>query len=233
MQRRISNKMVVVLGVLVFWSACSKPTEVLYKKYHEQVSSVGDINDEMVRKYIKTYRNLRKFGISFEQYLADNPEASTKAYTDMEKIIKEGGFKDFPEFVKVNAKIAWAWNMAQARIGMRKQEGLQKWAHKELDSGMQMIVDNLNDPNVPEETKVELRKTLAELQSGKEELAETYTKNLKWANWAMKFTLPLTNEKDIEVILRHESELMEVFTGLSKEQLDQINDHTMKHLGIE
>ncbi|MCB1173495.1 MAG: hypothetical protein KDK39_08025 [Leptospiraceae bacterium] len=229
----ISGTTILFGLTLIGLPGCGDPREKLYDMYHEQVSSVGDLNDEMVVKYVRTYRKLREFGIKFEEYIGNNPEKSQQAYQDIEKIIKSGGFADFAEFVKVNAKIAWAWNMSQARIGMDKQQKLQDWGQHTMDQGIKTIQEQINDPDVPEETKESLRETLRELQAGKQELGDTYAKNLKWANWAMEMTKPLTNDQDMAVIMRHEKELMEVFTGLSAEQLDAINDHTMQMLEIK
>ena len=113
---------------------------------------------------------------------------------------------------------------------MRQQKNLQGWAQKEMDKGLAEIQKHINDPDVPEETKKELRETLKKLQSGKKELKDSYKHNKKWADWAMKLTRPLTNKKDIQVILRHQNELMEVFTGLSREQLEQIQENSMRLL---
>ncbi|MEM7180889.1 MAG: hypothetical protein AAF518_08245 [Spirochaetota bacterium] len=226
-------RLVLIFIFLFTFSTCGDPSEKLYEMYHKQVSSVGDITDEMVVKYVLTYRNLRKFGIEFEKYLANDPKKSGEVYKDMEKIIIEGGFTDFLEFAKTNAKIAWAWNLAQARSGMKNQAKLQDWSQNTMQESIAMLQKELANPDVPESTKQELRNTMQQLQGKQKQLADNYQKNLKWANWAVKMTLPLTNEKDIAVILRHEKELLEVFTGLSAEQLDQINENTMEVLKIK
>jgi hypothetical protein len=78
----------IVFLVFLFVLFCDDPRQKLYDQYHANVSQVGDITDEMVLKYIKTYRNLKTFGISFEQYIGENPEKSSRAYSDIEKIIQ-------------------------------------------------------------------------------------------------------------------------------------------------
>lgn len=223
----------ILLIFLLHLSYCGDSHKKIYEMYHKQVSSIGNLDDEMVVKYIQTYRNLRTFGIEFTNYIKQNPKEKQQIFSKIETIIRDGGFTDFSEFVKVNAKIAWAWNMAQARIGLEKQQNLQDWGQKSLAEGEQMIEEQLANPNVPEESKKELRKSLQQLRENKQNLKNTYQKNLKWANWAMEMTMPLTNEQDMEVILRHEKELMEVFTGLNAQQLDQINEHSMKMLGVQ
>ena len=211
-------------------AACGDPVDKLYRTYQKQVSSVGDIDDTMVVKYARTVRLLRTEGIEFQQRLAQDPEAQREGFDRVERAIRKGGFKDYAQFVKVNAKIAWAWNLAQARLGMDKQKNLNRWAQDTTDAGVRQIDDALADPNVPESTKADLRKTRADLLAQKGTIADTWDKNKKWADWATKLTIPLTNEKDIAVVLRHQTELMEAFTGLSKEQLDAIQDHSLKQL---
>lgn len=230
--RTVLLALTIAFGFLTLTFACGDPREKLYQTYHERVSSVGDLDDDMIARYVKTMRLLRKTGISFEEHLAKDPDPQ-KGFERIERAIKEGGFKDYAEFVKVNAKVAWAWNMAQAKSGMHKQKKLNEWAGNETDRGIQQIDQALANPNVPEETKRELRQTRAALVEQKKQISDTWNKNKRWADWAMKTVEPLTNDRDTKVILRNERALMEVFTGLSREQLDQIQEHSMKHLGIE
>lgn len=218
---------------IVLLAGCGDPVEKLYRKYHEQVSSVGDINDDMVRKYARTIRLLRAEGVNFQQSLAEDPRGQKEGFARIERAIQKGGFKDYPEFVRVNAKIAWAWNLAQARIGMEQQKNLNKWAQGATDEGIRKIDETLADPEVPESAKVELRKTREQLVKQKGVIAENWQKNKKWADWAMNFTIPLTNEKDIAVVIRNKDELMQAFTGLSKAQLEAIQEHSLKQLQLD
>lgn len=226
-------RIILILILVLVGCGIGNPQEKLFAMYHKQVSSVGDITDEMVGKYIKTYGALRKNGHNYLDFLARGGAGGEAGFNKFEADIKKGGFKDYAEFVKVNAKIAWAWNMAQASRGLEKQKDLQKWGQSGLDAGIAEIQKHINDPNVPEETKKGLRKQIEELRKGKKKLKNAFDKNMKWADWAMNFVKPLTNDKDIKVIIRHEKELMQVFTGLSKKQLDQIQEQSMKQLKIQ
>ena len=94
-------------------TGCGDSLEKLYQTYHDQVASVGDIDDRMVKKYIKTYRELRKHGLNLSRSLAGkdgelNEADLLESYKKIETLIKAGGFEDYAEFIKVNAKIAWA-----------------------------------------------------------------------------------------------------------------------------
>ena len=233
MKRTIQSKIVAItiLGCIVI--ACGNPKEELFKKYHEIVSSVGPLDDATVVKYVKTMRILRARGIQFEQWLKDHPEGGQEGFDHIEGATKEGGFPDFATFVKVNAKVAWAWNMAQAEIGMERQKNLNQWAQDSTDQGIALIDEQLRDPSIPEETKAELRKTREQLAAQKETIKNTWDDNKKWADWAMETVGPLTNDEEVAVVKRHESELMEVFTGLSKEELDAIHEYSMPQLNLK
>ena len=66
--------------------------------YHERVSTVGELNDEMVIKYIKTYRILRRNGRDYLEFIRQNPgdSAGQKAgYQNIVNDIKKGGFENY------------------------------------------------------------------------------------------------------------------------------------------
>lgn len=78
-----------------------------------------------------------------------------------------------------------------------------------------MIVDQINNPDVPEEVKVELRKNL-------ETLRANWKKNEPWADYALKIISNLTSDKDRALIMRYEKELLELFAGISMPEVPQM-----------
>ena len=64
MKYRIFSILLSLLSVTLL--QCGNPTEALYKKYHSVVSSVGELDDAKMEKYIKTMRILRQEGIQFQ-----------------------------------------------------------------------------------------------------------------------------------------------------------------------
>jgi hypothetical protein len=204
----------IIIILFTFFGNC-KPDfwkEKIYDNYKETVSSVGDLTDEQVLKYIKVVRELHKLGPSLPEKIADHegdPGMGNAVFTEIEKEIKDGGFKDYTEFVKVNAKVAWAWNVSQGEKGIQDFKTMK-------DIGVEKLNEALANPNIPEETKVELRKTLAETEAN-------WAKNKKYADMTLTFVKPFTNENDLAVIKRHYKELMEGFTGRSLEELNQID----------
>ena len=96
----------------------------------------------------------------------------------------------------------------------------------------------LEDPDLSAEMRAEIKKQIAiaeEEMAGQkkeitEELEKEYTENLKWAEIAVNYVTPLTSNEDMAVIMRHEKELMEVFTGLSAETLEQVQSASLSQL---
>lgn len=183
----------------------------IYDKYRETVQG-EELTDESVVKYIKTVKALHKFGQNLPQNIAEtkgDPVTGIEGYSQIESIIKENGFDSFAQFVKINAKVAWAWNVAQGDIGIQKYQSLK-------DAGTEQLQSAINNPDVPEETKVELRKSLAEIEA-------SWQHNKKYADMTLNFVRPLTNEKDMEIIKKHQKELMEAYTGRPIEELVDID----------
>ena len=206
---------IAIILILIFTSTYCKLDfwkKKIYDNYKETVSSVGDLNDETVLKYIKVVRELHKLGPSIPEKIAGregDPEVGEEVFSQIEKIIKDGGFKDYTEFVKVNAKVAWAWNVSQGEKGIQDFQTMK-------DIGVSKIKEALANPNIPEETKVELRKTLAKTESN-------WEKNKYYADMTLNFVKPFTNKSDLDVINRHYKDLMEGFTGRTLEELNIID----------
>lgn len=207
----------------------------LYALYRKQVASVGQLDDAMVERYIEAYKALRKVGVDLPRQLAKPGAAAQWAKGGngkLEGAVKGAGFASLADFVKVNAKIAWAFILAQGQLGLSQQDKLQKWGQRQLGAGQKQVLDALKDPRTPESTKRELRKTLAELRANQRKSARVYAKNRKWAGVAMKWIGPLTNRHDVEVIERHEAELRAIFMGLTPTQLEAVKQATLKQLEL-
>ncbi|MBL8992318.1 MAG: hypothetical protein JNM63_03205, partial [Spirochaetia bacterium] len=114
--------------------------------------------------------------------------------------VKEAGFSGYPEFIKVNGAVAFAFSQYQATRFMGEMSEMQ-------DAGIKQIDEQLADPSVPEETKAELRKN-------REKLIESYQKNKGWADKVMGLMNKLSDQNAIEVVKRYSSELEKAFTGL-------------------
>ncbi|TGN17193.1 hypothetical protein [Leptospira idonii] len=193
------------LSTLLVFSQCGK----LYEIYDQNVSGV-ELNDDVIRKYVTAVKALHKLGPDIPKKIAEkNDPTGLAMFAEIESVIQQAGFKDYAEFVKVNAKVAWAWNVSQGELGIQKFKTMK-------DQGLIDLEEALNNPNVPEETKIELRKT-------KDRIINDWAANKKYADIAMKIVKPLTNEHDLEIIKRNQKELMEAYTGISQAKLKEID----------
>lgn len=208
--------------------------EKIYEMYHEQVESVGELTDEMVENYVNAYRDLKSNGINYLDFMESNKdklETENDAFNQVEGTLKNYSFADYGEFVKVNAKIAWAWNISQGQIGLMRFERLHDNSQAMIvEQGIEPIQELLNDPEIPEDVKADLRVQLEELKAMSAELSDTYSENLEIAEVVMGYVTPLTNEHDMEIIMRHEMELMEVFSGLTQSQLEAVQQNSLYQL---
>ena len=183
----------------------------------------GTITDEQVENYLKAYKMLREKAPDILQGINENSnqtKADKKGYNTIEGIIKESGIESYAEFVRLNAKIGSVFSILQANRGMNQQANLQESGQDMFNDSYRFIEEQLDDPEVPEETKVELRKTMEELKKDSKELKETYESNKVIADWVMdkanKISGLLVNEADIKVIQAHEEEIFEAYTGFPR-----------------
>lgn len=161
-----------------------------------------DLTETLVTNYIATYKELRaNIPKGLESINEQGMNISTDGFNVINDIIKKNGFKDYFEFVRVNAKIAWAFNLASGEIGMNSFQNLK-------NEGIQSIDEQLNDPNVPNEVKEELKKTKAKIQ-------EDWENNKKWADVSLSLVRKLTNENDIKIIKKYYKELQEAYVGIT------------------
>ncbi len=212
-------------------------TENLYKQYHDIVSDVGDLNDQKIKNYICAYRTLKEKSIDnsdyFKTVIKVRGEISElmNIYPNIDNDLKKCNINNMIDFIKLNAKVAWAWNIYQGQKGLDIYINFQDKVSKNIQNQMEQALKN---PNLTEEQKKQLQKQWEEsLQKVKDENKEQMEKNKRWAEWTLNLVKPLTNDKDIEVIKKHEQELLEVFTGLSSEQLSEIQKYQADLLGIK
>ena len=246
MKKLLLYLMLIYLASMFMGCSDDLSLQKIYEMYHQQVESVGSITDDMVVKYVNTYRQFKKNGVDYLNFIQESKDgqetAGEDAFQMIEQDIKTSGFADYAEFVKVNAKIAWAWNISQGQLALVKFSKLKDWAVDLTENVHNTALEEwyimLEDPDLPPEMRAEIEAQLAiaeqEMAEQKQEISDTlneeYDENMKWAEITMEYITPLTNKEDMAVIMRHEQELMEVFTGLNAEQLKEIQNATLFQL---
>lgn len=192
-------------------SFCGEAKDKIQGAYNKTVSGV-EVTDENVVKYVAAVKALRELGPDIPKKLAEREEkikTGMEIYSQIDETVKKAGFKGAPEFMKLNAKIAWAWNVSQGETGMQKMETVK-------DEGLAKMDAAINNPATPESAREELKKA-------KEVISQNWEKNRKYAEMTLKFIRPFTSEKDLEVIKKHQKELMEAYSGLSLKKLNEID----------
>jgi hypothetical protein len=204
----------------------SQPKQIA--DYQKQVASIGPLTDELVVKYIRAQKKLKEQGADFLTYASAGK--GKDGLQKFEGIVQAAGFTDYAQFLKVNARIAWAFGMSQGTGGIQSFDKQYDDGMKQFDEGIAQLDTQIADPEVPEESKKELRTARSQLVAAKAKVSKDFQKNKKYAKVAMDKLAPLTNKEDTEVVMRYQNELMEVFTGLSPAQMQKIQDTSARDL---
>lgn len=158
------------------------------------------LTDQQVVMYLKAYQNLRQAAPQLAKDIQkdlEGPKPGMPGFAQFEKAVKDAGFKDYPEFVRVNAAIAWAFSQGQGKAFMGEMSDAHRKAYAELDA-------KLKDPNVPAPVK-------AQLKVAREQIEANYAQNKGWADLSMKVTSQLTDKESIAVVMKHRKELEAAF----------------------
>ena len=197
----------------------------------------GTLTDKDIVQYTEVYKKLREKAPTILEEINKDPNNSQLAiekFSNFEEIIKNGGFEGYPQFVYMNAKIGSIFSLIQATKSMNSFEELNESSNKMLRQGIEIIDEQLADPDVPEETKAELRVTKTELLSGQDELNENWEKNSKIANFvlekATKIAGLIVSQEDVEAVKRNEKLIMEAYVGF---QMPELPNNTFPDLKFE
>lgn len=190
--------------------------------------SKGSLTANDMETYIAVYKQLKQQAPDILHDLQGNEnEVNTQQaqFTVFEDIIKKGGLKDYPEFVRLNAKIGTVFAIMQASKAMDRFQTMHDNGMTQFDDAAKELQAQINHPEVPEATKAELRKTLDTLRMGKQTVQQNWAANKPWADFVMdkakKITGSFVAESEIELVAQYESQLLEAYTGLPAKVLEQ------------
>lgn len=198
----------------------------------------GDsLTDEQVLNYIKVYKKMREAAPGMLEKINQNPDdsqAGKEGFNNFENIIKDGGLKDYPQFVMLNAKIGSIFSIMQATEGMDKFSNMNESSKNMLDEVIAEYQKIIDDPEMPEETKNSARQGIEELKKSKKELSENWEKNKFLADFVLnqvkKISGLIVDEADIEVVKHHEKEIMEAYVGFP---MPELPDGKMPKLNLD
>ena len=180
------------------------------------------LTDNDIASYIKAYKNMKEKAPSMLEQVNKDKDADVKGkegFATFEGAIKDGGIADYPTFVKMNAKIGAIFSVMQANSFMEDMGTMTEDGMKTMDNSVKTFDSLINDPNTPEDAKAEYRKAKEETQQGKKDVGENWEKNKKWADLVMekvnKITGIIVDQCDIDMVKKHEKEIMEAYTGIT------------------
>lgn len=202
----------VLIGVIITFLAIACDSSQV-----TQVVGTAKLTPERIEAYIRAYKALKKQVPDLLQELNLNAVDPKNGFAKIESIIQEAGVDDYPAFVRLNAKIGAVFSIIQAEKGMGNFKNLEESSQQILQQGQQLIQEQLDNPEVPEETKEGLRQQLKELQAGEQQLTDTYAHNFEWANLVLEkvkdLTTILVDEEEVALVKEYESKLMDAYVG--------------------
>jgi hypothetical protein len=177
------------------------------------------LSSQKIEAYLNAYKALR---VETPELLgsanAGNILDQQKGFNDFEAILKRHGLT-YKEFVILNAKIGAIFSIQQGENFMGEMADIKTAGMEQLDAGALQMQATIDDPNVPEEAKVELRKSLEEMKAAKVKVNTEYDKNKEWADLVMDKAKSVTNifvsKEDIELVKQYSDKITEAYTGMA------------------
>jgi len=172
---------------------------------------------QKIEAYIEAYKELRVAGPDFlNQANSGNIDKQKEGFNDFESILKKHGLT-YPEFVKLNAKIGAIYSVLNAESFMGNMENMVGDGNNQFDDGIKQMQQQIDDPDVPEETKKEFRKSIEEMKAAKNQMNSEYSKNKYWADLVIDKTKSITNQfiskEDVELVKQYFDKITESYTG--------------------
>lgn len=177
------------------------------------------LTGQKIEAYLNSYKALRAEAPELlNNANTGNAVDQQKGFNDFEAILKKNGLT-YKEFVILNAKIGAIFSIQQGENFMGEMAEMKTAGMQQMDEGEKQIQASLDDPNIPEEAKKELRKSLEEMNAAKTKINTDYDKNKGWADAVMSKAKSVTNvflsSEDIELVKQYSDKIKETYTGMA------------------
>lgn len=175
------------------------------------------LNQQKIDAYLASYTALRAKAPEFlNDANSQQLDKQKQGFADFEGTIQANGLS-YREFVEINAKVGAIYSVLQGEDFMNQMANMKDQGMVQMDEGQKQIQAQIDDPNVPEQAKEELRKALKEMQAGKEKITADYDKNKGWADLVMDKTKFVCNlfiaKEEIELVKQNMEKITESYTG--------------------
>ena len=173
------------------------------------------LTDALVKSFIKAQTELFKKGGELAGYAkkaeSGNIDSGKAGYDNFLKIIQKAGFKDLKEYLETAAKVGLVFSVVQSDIYVDKMNQLFE-DQKSLIGENSEFRKMLNDPDIPEETKKEIRKSLKEAENQIAGAKKEFDQNKEWADLVLNWAKKGVDEESAKIVLKHKDELEKMFT---------------------
>jgi len=175
------------------------------------------LGSQKIDAYLSAYKDLRNSAPEFlNQANSGSADVQKQGFSDFEGIIKQHGLS-YIEFIKINAKVGGIYSVLNAESFMGDMEKLKNDGMSQMDDGVKQMQEQIDNPDVPEETKVELRKSIEEIKANKKTVTEDYEKNKYWADLVLNKVKAISNQfissEDVELVKLNFDKITEAYTG--------------------
>lgn len=181
------------------------------------------VNRQVLNNYINLFKELKAHspeGIEMINEL--NPSAQRHPQFAALSIIMEKYGLAYEEFVKLNAKIGVIYGVLQFNMQNLQEQSNQTVG--QMNEMAESIKEMINDPDVPEEKKAELREALKKTEEGGRDLGNMWKNNKEKAQGmikqARKRLQKIASAKEIRLVQAYNQQLKELYKEISQPTIE-------------
>ncbi|NJO90411.1 MAG: hypothetical protein HC831_16750 [Chloroflexia bacterium] len=176
-----------------------------------------ELTDKKIKAYLYSYKELKNVAPDIlEKVNTGETNELLNGFKQFENILSNNNLS-YSDFIIINAKVGAIYSILQAESFITNMDTLQAWGQNSLNDGIKQMQELINDPEVPKETKEELREKIKELEASKKSIQQDYSSNKIIAKSVLKRTKAISNtiinEGDIQIVEKYFDEISEAYTG--------------------
>ena len=175
------------------------------------------LTNKQVEAYLNTYKELRNTAPDMlEKANSGSLDAQKEGLTQFTTILEKNGL-NYTGFIRLNAKIGAIYSVVNAEHFMENIQKQVDDSKKHIEEGIKLMQEQIDDPEVPEETKEELRKSIEDLKATEKGMKLQHGKNKLQAEAVLKKVKVMTNQyiakEDVELVNNYYDEITQAYTG--------------------
>jgi len=183
----------------------------------------GLVTEASVANYVHLYTTLKSKAPDALERLNEHDRSvqNDAVFAPLREEIEANGM-DVSSFVALSERIGIIYSLLE--VNPQKMREIQDVHEGSMDEMAASIQEMLDDPDVPEAQKAELRKALARTHAGKEDLGNMWNQlEDKRGNVLNKAKSKLQNfasQSEIAAVKKHQEALEQAFSGISRPSIE-------------